>query len=264
MNKNKNTKRTTAFLKNTLIALTIAVIGTSATACSMVSGFNKSTAAELIEKDNKYKAPATITIAIGKRLTNAGADTPQTSEDDTAEAAVIRAKEDFAKRQPQLVVAESLGFIKLHFENPELVEPQMGQPGYRTNLKIWTFRPRAEITEAGKKLWANLNLKEDEENLPLAVRSTPEISDLKDESANMKSADFTYKWQTTELGSAFNENSTVFKNLPPNVQQSLRQIQFDLMGSGNNRIMDFDVPRKARAFFQKNKDEWQLGQLYFM
>lgn len=261
---NKNTQFAFECVKKNLTKVVLFAMATVITACSMIGGFNKNKAIELIQKDNKYKAPATITIAIGKRLTNAGAITPQISIDDTAEAAAERAKKDFAERQPQLIVAENLGFIKLYFENAELREPNMGETGYRTNLKIWTFRPKAEITEAGKKLWTDLNLKVDEENLPLAIRGTPEISNFKDENANMKSADFTYKWQTNELSSAFNENTSTFKNLPSNVQQALKSAQFDMFGQGNNRLMDFDVSRSARAFFQKNNDQWQLMQLYFM
>lgn len=260
--KYKNTKTKNSIVVKSFFA-SIIVFANLFASCSAVGGFSRSTAAGLIEKDNKYKAPATITIAIGKRLTNADAVTPQLSADDTAEAAAARAKEDFAGRQPQLIIAEQLGYIKLYFERGELFEPGMGQPGYKKYLK-WSFRPRAQMTDKGRALWKDLNLPVDEENLPLAVRGTPEISGLKDENPTMKSADFTYKWEANELGAAFDENSATFKNLAPNLQQSLKNIKFDMLGQGNNRLMDFNVPRSARAFFQQFDDGWRLGQLYFM
>ena len=260
--KNKNTKTKNSILVKLLFASVVAFTF-GFTSCSAVGGFNRNSAAALIEKDNKYKAPATITIAIRKRLTDAGAGTPQLSPDDTAEAAAVRAKDDFATRQPQLLVAEQMGYIKLYFEDGKLYEPGMGEPGYKQNL-VWAFKPRAEMTDKGRSLWEKLNLPVNEESLPLAVRGTPEITGLKDENDTMKSADFTYKWETNELGAAFDENSSTFKNLPPNLQQFLKTIKFDLLGQGNNRLMDFNVPRSARAFFQKFDDGWRLGQLYFM
>lgn len=259
----KNIKTKNHFTVKSIFAL-VSVFAVFSVSCSSLGGFSRSTAAGLIEKDNRFSVPASMTIDIGGRLSNAGANAPQISADDTEEAAIARAKEDFGTRQPQILVAEQLGYIKLYFERGELQDPQIGQPNYRTDLKIWTFRPRAEITDAGKKLWSDLNLKVDEQSLPLAVRGTPEITGLKDDNQTMKSADFNYKWQPTELGKAFSENSSTFKNLPPNVQQSLKSTKFDLFGQGNNNIMDFDTPRTARAFFQKFDDGWRLGQLYFM
>ena len=263
-NKNKNIKiHTTRFAVKLLVSLII-VSALISLSCSAVGGFNQRTAAALIEKDTKYKTPVTIPINIRRRLTNAGAGTPQLSTEDTAEAAAERAKKDFAERQPQLIVAENLGFIKLYFENPELVEPQMGQLGYRTNLKIWTFQPRAEITDQGKALWTKLNLPVNEENLPLAIRGTPEITALKDDNERIKSGDFTYRWDVTELGAAFNENSEAFKKLAPEIQQSLQSAQFDMTGQGDNQLMNLDKPHAARVFFQKLNNEWKLREFYFM
>lgn len=263
MKNNKNTKTKNHFAIKSIFALAV-ILAIFSASCSMVGGFSRSTAANLIENNNNYKAPATMTIDIGGRLSNAGAKAPQLSADEPVESAISRAKEDFAKRQPQIIVAEQLGFIKLFFEKAELRSPNIGEPNYRTDLKIWTFRARAEITDKGKELWKGLNLNVDEENLPLAVRGAAEITGLKDENQTMKSAEFTYKWQATELGKAFSVNSSIYKNLPPELQNALQQTQFDLFGQGNNNIMDFDKPRTGRAFFQKFDDGWRLGQLYFM
>lgn len=262
MNKNKNTKTENLFIIKLIAAMSILLVISAS--CSSIGGFNQRTAAALIENDAKYKTPVTIPINIRRRLTNAGAGTPQLSAEDTAEAAAERAKADFAKRQPQLIIAETSGFIKLYFENAELVEPQMGQPGYRTNLKIWTFQPRAEITAEGKALWTKLNLPINEESLPLAVRGTPEISALTDDNERIKSGDFTYRWDVTELGAAFNENSEAFKKLAPEIQQSLQSSQFDMTGQGDNNLMNLDKSRRARVFFQKTNDEWRLRDFYFM
>lgn len=131
-------------------------------------------------------------------------------------------------------------------------------------MKLWSYRPRAEITDKGRALWKDLNFNVDEENLPLAVRGTPEITGLKDENQSLKSSDFTYKWEPNELGEAFSTNSSTFKNLPPELQKALQETKFDLFGQGNNNIVDFDQPRTGKANFQKFDDGWRLGQLYFL
>ena len=115
MSKNKNMKTHANHFAIKFFALSTIIFALFSASCSALGGFNQRTAAALIEKDGKYKTPVTIPINIRRRLTNASASTPQLSTDDTAEAAAIRAKEDFAKRQPQLIVAEVLGFIKALF-----------------------------------------------------------------------------------------------------------------------------------------------------
>ncbi len=258
--KNKNTKTENHFAVKLLLVSFLFL----SVSCSSIGGFSRSTAANLIENNNNYKAPATMTIDIGGRLSNAGAKAPQLSADEPVESAISRAKDDFAKRQPQIIVAENLGYIKLYFEKAELRNPNIGEPNYRTDLKIWTFRPRAEITDKGRGLWKELNLQVDEENLLLAVRGAAEVTGLKDDNATMKSADFTYKWQATELGEAFSPTSSTYKKLPADLQNALQQTQFDLFGQGNNSVVDFDKPRTGRAVFQKFDDGWRLGQLFFM
>ena len=262
MKNNKNTKIKTRFAIELFVASTI-VFATFSAACSVIGGFTRSTAANLIEKDNRFKAPSTMTIDIGWHLTNAGAGIAQMSADETAEQAIPRAKEDFMQRQPQLLVAEQLGYIKLYFENGELGERPMGAPRFDNNLKHWFFKPRAEITEKGRSLWKDLNLKEDEENLPLAVRGSAEITGLKDENPHMKSAEFTYRWEATDLGKAFDPNTGEFKKLPQNLQEALQKTQRNIFGTGGNNVADYGSKRTGRAFFQKFDDGFRIGEMFF-
>lgn len=261
---NTNTKFIAKQLRRNLIAAAIFALTIMGMACSMLGNFNRNTAANLIEKDNRYLEAATMTIDIGARLTNAGANTPQLSADDTEAAAIVRARADFGTRQPQILVAEELGYIKLYFENTQLRNPGMGETNYRTDLKIWSFRARAEITDKGRKLWSDLNLNVDEESLPLAVRSQLTITGLKDENQNMKSADFTYKWEPNELGKAFDPSSEEFQKLPVDLQESLKKTQHNMFGGGRDNTMNFQAIRNGKAYFQKFDDGWRLGQLYFM
>lgn len=234
--------------------------------CSTLGGFSRGTAAGQIEKDKRYTAPAEMTIDIGGRLANAAGKTWQISKDDTAEEAAVRAKEDFMQRHPRIIVAEKLGYIKLNFEEPELSGKQMGMPSalWDQDLGAWFFKVRAKITDKGKALWTDLNLPVDEDNLPLATRGAPEITGLKDENQTMKSADFTYQWEANELGKAFDPESDESKGLPADLQEALKKTQYNMFGGGGSNTMDFNTPRKARAFFQKFDDGWRLGQLYFM
>ena len=267
MNTNAKTKTkfTTECLRKNLIAVALFAIAIMGIGCSIIGGFNRSTAAGLIEKDKRYTNPSTMTIDIGGRIANASADTPQKSADETVEAAAIRVKEDFMQKQPQLLLAEQLGYIKLFFENGELGERTMGAPRFDNALKHWYFKPRAEITDKGKSLWKGLNLKEDEQNLPLAIRGIPDVTGLKDENQQtMKSVDFTYQWQPTDLGKAFDPNGEEFKQLPQNLQEALKKTQYNMLGGGSSNTMDFKTPRKGKALFQKFDDGWRLGELYFM
>lgn len=245
-----------------LIKIIILAVAFTA-ACSLLTGFNRRTAAGMIEKDNRYTTPVAMTIDIGGRLANARADISQMTADETAEQAVPRAREDFMQRQPQLLVAEKLGYIKLYFENGELGTRPTGAPRYDDKLGYWYFRPRAEITNEGKKLWTDLNLKVDEESLPLAMRAEPEITGLKDENQSMKSADFTYKWTPTALGEAFDPESGKFKQLPENLREALGKVQRDIFGGGSNNLADFKSPKNGRAFFQKFDDGWRISNLAF-
>ena len=254
-------KKTTTFSIKSLTIITLVIALTAA--CSALTGFNRNSAAELIEKDSRYGAPLTMTIDIGRRLTNAGAGISQKTADETAEQAIPRVRDDFMQRHPQLIVAEQLGYIKLSFEGGELGERPMGAPRFDDRLGYWTFKPKAEITDAGRKLWSDLNLKIDEENLPLAVRSEPEITGLKDENQLMKSADFTFRWEPTKLGKAFDPESSEFKQLPENLREALGKVQHNMFGGGSNNIADFKTPRTGRAFFQKFDDGWRMSNLTF-
>jgi hypothetical protein len=262
MKNTKNTKNTKLFALVTILILTVALL----TACSSLGGFTRGTAVNLIEQDKRYSAPATMTIDIGARLANARAKAWQISQDDTAEAATVRAKEDFMLRHPQIILAQHLGFIKLYFDNPELGPREIGdQPTelYRARLGVWNFKARAEITEEGRKLWRDLKLREDNESLPLAVRQTPEITGLTDEGQVMKRAEFTFKWRPTELGEAFDPGSAAFGKLPPDLQEALKKTQRNIFGGGGSNIMDFATPRKGIATFKKFDDGWRLSDLLF-
>lgn len=233
------------------------------TACSAITGFNRSSAADLIEKDKRYVAVSTMTIDIRGRLANASADIAQKSVDETAEQAIPRAKDDFMQRHPQLLVAENLGYIKLYFENGELGDRPMGAPRFDDNLKHWFYRPRAEITDEGRKLWTNLNQQVDEEALPIAVRGEPQITGMKDENKTTKSSDFTFYWEPTPLGEAFDPESSKFKQLPENLQRALNNVQQNIFGGGSNNLAKFKTARKGRAFFQQYDDGWRISNIAF-
>lgn len=242
-----NMKNKKHFASNAVAKL-ILTIGVLAAACSSLgSGVTRGTAATAIQADKRYSAAMAMTIDIGGRIANARGEAYQTSKDDTVEEAAVRAKADFMLRQPQIIVAEQLGFIKLYFEKGELGGPEMYTPSYRYNLGVWHFRPRAEITDKGKKLWQDLGLNVDEESLPLAVRGTPNVTGINDERTDMKKVDFSYKWEPTELGKAFAPDNAVFSKLTPELQDALKKVQQNMFGGGNNNIADFTTERKGTS-----------------
>lgn len=259
----KNTK-TKHFVNSSLIGILLLMLLFAAACSSLTGGFSRGTAAKAIQEDKRYSSALTMTIDIGGRIANASADTPQKSADETVEEAAIRVREDFMQKQPQLLLAEQLGYIKLSFTDGELGDRPMGAPRFDNALKHWYFKSRAEITEKGKSLWKDLNLAVDEENLPLATRNAPEISGMKDENQNMKSVDFAYKWEPNELGKAFDSSGNQFKQLPQKLQEALKKNQYNPFGGGGNNTIDFKTSRIGKAYFQKFDDGWRLSNLAFL
>lgn len=253
------------YFTGNLVFTLIVTLAVYSASCSF-GEFNRSTAAGLIEKENQYTAPATMTIDVGRKLTNAAGKAWQISNDDTAEAAAVRAKEDFGTRHPAILVAEQMGYIELNFEEPELGGKQIGMPYElsRQDLGVWYFKVRAKITDKGRKLWTDLGMNVDEQNLPLAVRQSPEVTGIKDVNKNMKSADFTYKWEATELGRAYEPESAEFKKLPANLQEQLQKRQYNIFGGGGSSVMDFSTTRQGVVYFNKFDDGWRLDRLHFL
>jgi hypothetical protein len=244
------------------LILTVAIL----TGCSSLSsGVSRSTATAAIESDKRYTAASTLSVDVSGRFNNVGGVTVyQTNADDTAETAIPRAKSFYAESQPQIAVPEQLGYIKLYFEKPELIEAQIGEKNYGTALGLWKFKTRAELTDKGKALWEGLKLSVNEQSLPLAIRQSPEVTGIIDENQNNKRVDFTYKWKPTELGEAFDPSSSAFSKLSPELQEALKKTQFNIFGGGRNNTADFTSERKGLARFKKFDDGWRLSDLMFV
>ena len=234
------------------------------TASCSVGEFSRGTAAKAIQEDKRYSSPTTFTIDIGRRIADAGAEADQISKDDTEQEAVVRAKANLAQHQPQLAVAEHLGYITFNFGSGELDEPQMGHPGYRENLGVWHFKPKATLTDKGKKLWTDLNLEVDEFSLPIAVREATTIDGIADQNPTMKKVDFSFKWQPNILGEAFDPKTSTFSKLPKELQESLNKVKQNMFAGGSNNIVDFSTTHKGFAYFQKYDDGWRISNLSFL
>ncbi|MEJ7849358.1 MAG: hypothetical protein WKF92_14855 [Pyrinomonadaceae bacterium] len=254
-------KITNKLVFNLTLMVTLMSIG-----CSPLGGFTRSIAAEAIEQSRSYPAPAAMTIDIRGRLLNAGATAWQISKDDTAEAAAVRAKEGFMQRQPQIIVAEQLGFLNLYFEKPELGPRSYSMPHelYLQHFGIWEFHVRAELTETGRKLWQDLSLPENPEELPLAVRDSLNITGMSDANQTMKRVEFTYKWKPTELGEAFDPAGRAFAKLPEGLREALQKTQRNMFGGGNSNTADYNTLRRGVAHFKKFDDGWRISDLSYL
>ncbi len=257
----KNTK----IFANSLFAALIFTAVLVAACSSLSGGVTRGTAITAIESDKRFTAASTLSVDVSGRFNNVGGVTVyQTSADDTAETAIPRAKSFYAESQPQVAVPEQLGYIKLYFEKPELIEAQIGEKNYDTNLGLWKFKTRSELTDKGRALWTDLKLSVSDQSLPLAVRQPPEVTGIIDENPNNKRVDFTYKWKPTELGEAFDPNSSAFSKLSPELQEALKKNQFNIFGGGRNNTADFTSERKGLARFKKFDDGWRLADLMFL
>lgn len=232
------------------------------TACSS-GDFSRGQAVTAISEAANYKQAATTSIDIGM-LTNAYARAYQLSKEDTAEAALVRAKEDFKKKQPQLIIAEQLGYIVLRFENPKLTAASIAsdQPAdlYAKGLGIWEFKTRAELTDAGRALWRDAGLNVNEMALPMAVRNAPEITGIVDEDKITKKVELTYKWKPNKLGQSLDPNSAAFAELPEDVKQIVKNPKFNLFGT-DSKMVNFTETRRGIAYFKKYDDGWRMQNL---
>ncbi len=253
-------------LANNLPAKLILIVVVFAAACSSLSsGVTRTTAVSAIEADKRYSAAMAMSIDVSGRFNNAGGATVyQTSADDTAETALVRAKTVFAEHQPQIAVAEHLGFIKLYFEKPELGEAQMGHKNYGTALGLWNFKTRAELTSKGRALWEDLKLSLNEQSLPIAVRTGLDVTGIADENQNSKRADFNYKWQPTELGEAFDPSSPTYAKLPEDLQNALKSVQQNMFIGGKINPANFNASKIGIARFKKFDDGWRMADLLFI
>lgn len=257
----KNTK----IFANSLLAALIFTAALVAACSSLVSDVSRRTATATIEADTRYTAAMVMSVDVSGRFNNnGGATVYQTSADDTAETAVSRAKTVFAEHQPQVAVAEQLGYIKLYFEKPELTEAQMGEKNYDTNLGLWKFKTRSELTDKGKGLWNDLKLTENDQSLPIAVRTNLDVTGIMDENQNNKRADFTYKWKPTELGEAFDPSSSTYAKLPEDLQNALKSVQQNMFIGGKINPANFNASKIGIARFKKFDDGWRMADLMFI
>lgn len=261
--KNRNNNK---HFSNNLTAKLILIVAVLAAACSSLNnGVTRTTAVTAIQADNRYMAAMALSVDVSGRFNNnGGATVYQTSADDTAETAVVRAKTVFAEHQPQIAIAEQLGYIKLYFEKPELTQPQMGSRNYGTDLGLWNFKTRGELTDKGKALWQDLKLAENDQSLPLAVRTGLEVTGIIDENSNNKRADFTYTWKPTELGEAFDSSSSTYAKLPKELQEALKSVQQNMFIGGKINPANFNASKAGMARFKKFDDGWRLSDVLFI
>lgn len=222
-------------------------------------GFGRSQAGKAIAAEQQFKNPAFLNVDVS-RMSNALGRAWQISQDDTPEAAAERSRQDFYKKQPQLWAAEHLGYIKLYFEKPELGGREMEMPNelYRQRLGVWRFKVRAEVTEAGNKMWKDIGLPENNNALPLAVRGAPNVTGLTDEDATTKKAEFSYKWEATPLGKAIDPRMPAFAILPEELKQILQRPTYDMFGGSGNKTFDTTTEQKGICYFKKFDDGWRL------
>lgn len=258
-------KDTKLFANNLTTKLILMFVVLAASCSSLNSGVTRSTAVTAIEADNRYMAAMAMTVDVSGRFNNnGGATVYQTSANDTAETAVVRAKTVFAEHQPQIAIAEQMGYIKLYFEKPELTEASMGEKNYDTNLGLWNFKTRAELTDKGKALWEGLKLSVNDQSLPIAVRTNLDVTGIMDENQNNKRADFTYKWKPNELGEAFDPSSSTYAKLPKDLQESLKSVQQNMFVGGKVNPAGFNSLKTGMARFKKFDDGWRMSDLMFI
>lgn len=158
----------TFFGQFTIIFFLLTLVSFSSS-CSYLGDFSRRQAANLISENEKFKKSISYDTYTGG-MVDVRTEAWQLSADETVEQAFPRAKENLKQKHPELFVAEHLGLLKLSFEKGELGGPQLSMPSelYVKNMGVWSFMPRAEITDAGRQLWKDLDKNVIDESLPLA------------------------------------------------------------------------------------------------
>ncbi len=230
-----------------------------AAGCS-TGDFSRSQAVTAISEAANYKQPSVTSINIGA-LSNAYPRARQLSKDEKADEALPRAKEDFKNKQPQLIIAEQLGYIILHFENPQMRGSQMDMPTdlYAKDIGVWEFKAR-RTNRCGARSLERRQLERQRTGIAARRSGEPEITGIVDEDKITRKVEFTCRWKPNKSGQSLDPNSTAFAELPEDLKQILKNPKFNLFGTISQTV-NFTQARKGVAYFKKYDDGWRMQNL---
>jgi len=122
---------------------------------------------------------------------------------------------------------------------------------------------KLELTERGRQLWRDMNLRVNEHAVPIARTQFNEVSGIST-SGNAADGKFTWQWIPNDVGKALIIDSPEFRSLPEDIQTKIRQpprAMTPAFASGNSGF-NFGGVRQGTGNFQLYDDGWRLRNVY--
>ena len=215
------------------------------TGCS--SGrLTRSRAAELIRSGESFQKPASITLLPEYRqsLTLIGAGSQTTPKEEFA----LRR---FMESHADLAVLNQLGLVDFKVRKIEYPDSASSPV-----VVVGT------LTDKGRSASGEWQRSGDGWAVPIARRELVEVTGLTggEGEAKTASAEYTWRWQPTEIGKYFDTSSPEHQGLPDTIRRNLGGVSMaDVMRQlGGVVVFDGGKPQTATASFRLYDDGWRL------
>lgn len=206
----------------------------------------RSRAADLIKSSEEFKKGVSITLLSEYRqsLTLIGTGSREMSKEDFA----LRR---FLESHADLAVLNHLGLIDFKVSKIEFPDSAASPVVINSSL-----------TDKGREAAKEWQQQGNGWTIPTAKKEMVEVTGLTGDDKDSKEAraEYTWKWQPTEIGANFDTSSQAYNGLPDSIKQNFGGASVaDMMGNAG-RIVTFDSSKqqKGTAKLQLYDDGWRV------
>jgi hypothetical protein len=231
--------------------ITVIILMLLAPSCGNSQDLNRSNAKHLIEESAKFKAP----VAVELEVENERHVQPKT-DDESEQNATERAMEMYLADNRQIAVLRLLGYVDV--KATVVKRAEVKGSGVFASIRPWIFKMEPFLTEKGKAGTKN-QVGGSDKAVVLARREVVEVTGIR-KAESQAIADFTWKAAPTEIGKVFDPTSDAFKNLPPEMQEALKESR-GIGPFGNSGTIGWSQVYKATASFQKYDNGWRVASI---
>lgn len=230
----------TAFLSAITALFIIVIVG-----CGF-GELSRSQVQSLVEAAPDFSQPAIVDL--NNYFENQSSCTERLSAEETVEQAKARDLKTFLESYPTFDAARHLGYVNVE---QTLVKEDKYFPANNFGRPCWNMTIKFRANDKGKQLWEAMKLPVRDNALPIGRKQFGAVSGITKQVETQALADFTYQWQSNELGKALDENREEFKKLPPETQKKLSEKKGLMHAS---ETTDWSGERQGKALFQKYDD----------
>jgi hypothetical protein len=248
-----------------LSALLTVVILLFSFSCAESKELTRARALTLIKTDKEFTEPALLVLRSGDTIL-----VDALAADEPEHDAQTRAVEAYLNDHPVMAVFKYLNLIEVTadvvnkpvvIKAPAIIvnrpDGTVGKtPVGNDRLEPWKFLIRTSLTKKGKEAAQG-----DEKIIPIYTKRVLEVTGITNAAgmAGQAQAEFTWRIVPTAAGEALDPTSKVYKSLPPDLQQLLRQPQGLMQKTPLASTSEIDTSvRKGTASFQRYDDGWRL------